>query len=363
MRKKGNLVMKGIRITEEPDWSVDTDMLSVDTPPEALWFCAGQEDSGQTLCPVYLGDRPCILLYEDPDSVQIPEGAQGPFVFYRFRTEAMCARFHQIGGQWLAEMAYSPEAPEAWLNLVIANGKDDGVCLLMPEKEWFENVAPVFEEWGVPLENPEDALENWKSVEYAWKRGGPPDRRAIFLVSRISEDDYIFSDGKKFYFANIMNPWEWNSRYDHAVWHTYERPEDLFIRHCCGNGSLVRLDLLPAAFHSYISNYAPTMDFVRFMRARETGYSATVCLIAHYGEKNGTPHDVRSLELFVGSGETDPAARKRTLISGQQRRIIDWLEKQKHQEKLIRMARRMLKQYEAHSRFSKQPVSPGGEIP
>lgn len=341
--------MQGIRITPEPDWSVDADLLSIDTPPETMWFCTELGSCGQTPRFVYVGDRPCVLLYEQPVEESIPANAQPPIVFYRFQTEAIDARFHCIGDQWVVENRFCPDDPDNWLNCVIRKGRGFEVCLRWVEKAWFEKIRSICSAWNDPLDIEHDALQGAKSVEYAWRRGGPPRGRAIFLVSRISEDDYIFSDGTLFYYAHIMNPWEWDSRYDEARWQTYRRLEDLLIRHCFGNRSLVPLDYLPMAFSSFIRHHLPTMDFVWFMRAREAEYRGTVFLIARYGDFRGHPGDVKSLELLVGDGEADPAVRKLTLISGEQNEIFDWLKASENRKEIIQTARRMLAEYEAAS--------------
>ena len=338
--------MYGIRITPEPDWSVDTDLLSVKTPPEEMWFCTERGASGQTPRFVYVGDKPCVILYEQPEEEQIPEGFRQPVVFYRFRSGALGSRFYFLDGRWLAENTWCPDDPDAWLAGVINCGGDSRVCLRWVPPEWFEQIRAVCSQWDVPLCVADNALEGWKSVEYAWHRGGPPGEKAVFLVSRLGENDYLFSDGTLFYHAHLMNPWEWISGVDKPKWHAYERLEDLLIRHCCTNRSLVPLDHLPTAFSSFISNQLPTMDFVWFMVSREEGYSGTVFLIARYGEFRGHPQDVRSLELLVGEGESDPAARKLTPIAGKQEDIFSWLRDLDNRNGIVLSARRMLAEYE-----------------
>ncbi|MBR6708007.1 MAG: hypothetical protein IKI84_15235 [Clostridia bacterium] len=338
--------MYGIRITPEPDWSVDTDMLSAATPPEKMWLCTERGASGQTPRFVYVGDRPCVMLYEQPGEEQIPEGCRQPVVFYRFPSEALGGRFYLLDGQWLVENTWCPDDPDAWLDRVNSCGGDSRVCLRWVGPEWFEQIRTVCSQWYVPLYVPGNALTGWKSVEYAWRRGGPPGGKAIFLVSRFGENDYLFSDGTLFFYAHLMNPWEWISGIDEPRWHTYKRLEDLLIRHCYRNRSLVPLEGLPTAFSSFILHHLPTTDFVWFMVSREEGYSGTVFLIARYGEHHGCPGEVRSLELLVGEGESDPAARKLTLISGNQDDIFNWLRDADNRNGIVLSARRMLAEYE-----------------
>ena len=141
--------MYSIRITSEPDWSVDTELLPRETPPETLWFCTEHGVSGQTPRFVYLGDRPCVMLYEAPGKEQIPENAQQPIVFYRFDTDTMGTRFYRIDGQWLVENTFCPNTPAAWLNQVISRGGDNRVCLRWVEEEWFEKVRRICSEGNI----------------------------------------------------------------------------------------------------------------------------------------------------------------------------------------------------------------------
>lgn len=258
-------------------------------------------------------------------------------VEYQYRLYGSCTR-REI--EYLDPLKPDTPWPQAFLERYV------GLRMLLVEPEWFECIRQICREWGVKLSICSSSMVGLKAVEYLWKRGGPPREKPLFLVCRLSEDDYLFSDTRHFFFAHILNAWEWDYQFDKIGWRVYKKFEYALVRHCFGNGDRVPLAYLGQALSSLISHKRPTFAGMWFMRSQEEGYCGTVSLCAKYALRNGTPAGVESLSLCVASGKDDPDAIDRTLISGTDEEIRAWLQQPENQESISAIARQMLQAYE-----------------
>ena len=245
---------------------------------------------------------------------------------------------HEI--EYLDPLKPNTPWPKAFLDRYV------GLRMLLVEPEWFEGIRQICREWGVKLGVCSNSMIGLNAVEYMWRRGGPPRKKPLFLVCRLSEDDYIFSDTRYIFFAHILNAWEWDYQFDKIGWRVYKKFEYALARHCFGNGDRVPLTYLGLALSSMIRHKRPTFAGMWFMQSREEGYHGIVSLCAKYALRNGTPIGVESLSLYVASGKDDPNVIDRNLFSGTDEEIRAWIQQPENQESITTIARQMLREYE-----------------
>lgn len=339
-------------------------------PPEFLWIVT--DEIGNPPFETIEGKQ-YMRLYETPKEAEaaprMPGRALLCEVFVR-RLKATNAFYRKDNGSWLWEkITINPDSirveyqyklygsqrreieyldplkpntpwPKAFLDRYV------GLRMLLVEPEWFESIRQICREWGVKPGICGNSMVGLNSVEYLWRRGGPPRNKPLFLVCQLSEDDYIFSDTRHFFFAHILNAWEWDSQFDKIGWRVYKKFEYALLRHCFGNGARVPLTYLGMALSSLIRHKRPTFAGTWFMQSREEGCHGIVRLCAKYALRNGTPTGVESLSLCVASGKDDPDVIDRNLISGTDEEIRAWLQQPENQESITTIARQMLKDYE-----------------
>lgn len=317
-------------------------------PPEFLWLTL---DPDGDIPYEAIDGKQCLRLFEKPeDAAKEPNGPLGRVLLCEMPTEQIrdSHACDSLGdGVWLVEgFDFSNVPPHKSRTKALIKAYVS-IRMLLAEPEWFEDVRRICEEWQVRLGIPRDSLQGLRSVEYMWSKGGPPRKKPLFLVSQFGEDDYIFSDKRHFFYARIVNPWEWDPWMDKIEWKAFKKLEYLIPRHCCRHGSRVPLDYLGMALSYYIANKRPTFERTWFMWSEEKDYHGTVYLIAHYAvQENGAVAGVEAIELCVKSSRDDPDALVQTMIRGSGEEICDWMRQPENEQKIAAMARDMLQAYE-----------------
>lgn len=319
------------------------------TPEKELWTAFWEDDSGRHMPVETIGDRKYWRLYENPRAVSVPAEALGQAWLMKIYIPRWNIRglkrehdFYRIGdGLWFSDdFSLESGLPTSWYHVLLA------------EPEWFDGIRKTCESWGVNLPIVSDSLTGLASVDYMHSRcrysgsslhHNPP----VFLLCQLGVDDYVFSDKRYFYYAHILNGWEWDDEFDKVHWRVYKSMDLLIPRHCYRDGSRVPLAHLPQVLYSIIGSTIPTFSTTRYVYSSEDGYQGKVYLLAYYGVlKNGAPHGVRKIELLVCAGGDDPLAMRRTLFEGDEECIFEWLVKPEEQDKIVEQARAMLRDYE-----------------
>ena len=320
-------------------------------PPETLWIVVRTGGEGGNPPVEIIDDIEFLRFLEKPEDATVLPEPPAKAVLCKVSSSAIRQDgvnfYHAWDGVWLSDVISFPEPQgDSWSESFM-HSRYTEYCVVLAGREWFDEIEGICKKWQVSPRLCSDSVSNLDTVEYMRSRGNPPDNRPVFPVCMLSENDYVFSDTERFYYAHIMNPWEWDSRYDKVTWRGYDRFEDLIPEYFYKDGSCVPRDYLPQAFFSLIRRTVPTMAVLRYMYTREEGLHGTAFLCAHYDQHNNTPHGVRAVTIVVGMDPDDPNTIEYTLISGKQEEIFPLLEKPEFQQETAAMCRRLLQQYEA----------------
>lgn len=302
------------------------------TPPKLLWHGTSRMATRSILQNgLQRMERQYVHLSEDMDTAITVGKRRGDPVIFIIDTQKMlddgCVFYRSENGVWLTDE-------------VLPKYFDYFFIWLDPE--WFAGLTKRAKELNSHIRVAPNALAGrviverlrklYLSYESINQKTSMYAKPLVYVYRGV--EDYVFSDGIKFYCAYIPQDFDFKYGTDSINWKVFRDFDDVIDEYGYTDRSRVPLERMPRIFLHMVKRYNPHFGHPITVYAGGNDDSPRVAFAAMYKQEGKAIPELLELRLTLQDHD-GKALKKKTLILDSKEKVVKWLEKADNQAKVI----------------------------